>query len=110
MVLEGSKSSVEVRTPFKKKKRSSRFGMATPSKASGLSSKLVAFERGKEEKKRKRSTSTCLASSSCVGMSTFVIDSLQNKEEKEEEEEDNDLVYVDLGKHQGSTVLLAILL
>ncbi|KAK4836991.1 hypothetical protein QYF36_001942 [Acer negundo] len=86
--------------PSKKNKRSSRFGMGTHSKASGLSSKIVTSKLGKEEKNRKRSTSNCLVFSSRVGMSTSVIDSLQNEEEKEEAV-DSDLVYVDLGKHQG---------
>ncbi|TXG72764.1 hypothetical protein EZV62_001343 [Acer yangbiense] len=87
MVQEGSNISVEVRTPSKKKNRSSRSSADTLSKASGSSVKLVIFERGGKGKKRKRNTSACLASSSRAGLATFMVESLRSDEEEDEGEE-----------------------
>ncbi|KAK0608395.1 hypothetical protein LWI29_030098 [Acer saccharum] len=98
VVHNDSKSSAKVRTPSKKKQRSSRSGVATPSKANGLPSKLATFEKGEEKKKRKRSSSVFLASSGHVGLVTSVIDSLRSEDEKEGK--GNDLVFLALGEHQ----------
>ncbi|KAK0601919.1 hypothetical protein LWI29_028769 [Acer saccharum] len=98
MKLVYSKPSVEVRIPSKTKKRSSRSGVATPSKASGLPSKSTTFRQGKDKKKRKRSSSTYLASSGCVGLATSIVDSLHIEEDKEGE--GDDLVFTTLGERQ----------
>ena len=58
--------------------------MDTPSKASGSSDTSVALERGEKGKKRKRSTSTCLASLGHAGLVASVVESLYSEEEKDE--------------------------
>ncbi|KAK0606707.1 hypothetical protein LWI29_003152 [Acer saccharum] len=77
MVHEGSKTSVEVKTPSKKKNKSLRSGwLATLSIASGSLGKLIVLDRGEKEKERKQNAYACLVSSGRVGLAASVVDSL----------------------------------
>ncbi|KAK0595502.1 hypothetical protein LWI29_007313 [Acer saccharum] len=107
-VHEGSKIFVKVRTPSKKRSRSSKAGVATLSrsaKVSDSSRKLFAPEQDKRKKKKKGSSSVYLASSNRKGLTAFVVDSLCSEEENERPLSPREEIGEDIGLGEGNILV-----